>query len=247
MANGCIIMHESLSAQEMELVNAKIASAAVSGKLEQSPLIQGILCRLIGRLDKRSRGMNTEHGRTKACSETETRLLEGAASTLAVLGASTAVCSELGQRKTKERVDLDTLLSMGVPNPCLTLLYQSQLEENLIVIDQAFPGDDKIPARRLVLGLDCTYLTKSMCQHRIRETAGLVGAPYSTSNPGLAFTPISKRKSSLPKAPLMLEMLMWDPNHRSKVAFSLGGMPVSLSAPQIEGETNAYSGNWEPW
>lgn len=239
----------ALSNQELEAVNCKIAKAAVSGRLNKSPFVQGILARLVSKLDKEERGVSTTRGRSKSMTETESMLVSDTALSLSVLCANKNLCMELGQKVRGPRINMEDLPQHGIPNPCLSLLSDSvsQLDENFTLLDQAYSRSETTPARRMILAIDATYLCKSMTQHCKRGEVGLVGGCWAPSEESEAFIPLTHGKlGTHTKAPLMMECLAWNPNSFTTQAYSVASMPMGLAARQAEGETKTHKGNWEP-
>ena len=239
----------ALSNQEMEAVNSKIAKAAVSGQLNKSPFVQGILVRLMSQLDKSERGVSTTRGRSKSVTETESMLLADTALSLSALCANKNLCMELGQKVRGPKINFEDLPQHGIPNPCLSLLSDSvsQLDENFTLLDQAYSRRETTPARRMILAVDATYLSKSQTQHRKGGEVGLVGGCWAPSDESEAFIPLKEVKlGTHTKAPLMMECLVWNPNSFTTQAYSVASMPMGLAARQAEGETKTHKGNWEP-
>lgn len=235
-----------MTAQELEAVNAKIASAAVSGRLDRNPFVQGLLVQLMDRLEKEEKGILTMRGRRRACTATEKRLLEDAALTLSILGGNSGICAQLGQKVTKPRIQMDELPSFGLPNPALSIMFPEQLEENFILVDQLFSRRETSRSRRLMMAVDATYLLRSANQFQMNGKIGLVGGSWASSDESQAFLDLSAATKSLEKAPVMQEFLLWDPCSYRKETYSIAAMPMSLSAPvQKETETKHHAGNWE--
>ena len=210
--------------------------------------MQGLLVQLMDRLEKQERGIETMRGRNRGCTETERRLLQDAALTLAVLGGNTGICSELGQKVTKPRIRMDELPSLGLPNPALSIMFPQQLEENFVLVDQLFPRRETSRSRRLMMGVDATYLLRSANQFQMNGKVGLVGGAWRPSDESKAFIDLSASSKSLEKAPTMQEFLLWDPCSFRKETFSVAAMPMSLSASVLkEKDTKVHAGNWEAW
>ena len=81
-----------LGPKEMETINAKIAHAAVSGRLEKNPVMQGLLLQCLNRLEREERGVMHNRGRQKASVDLEKALLSEAALSLAILGGNKNLC-----------------------------------------------------------------------------------------------------------------------------------------------------------
>ena len=235
----------------MEALNARIAQAAVTGRLDRNPFMQGLLVQCLRRIEKEERGITSNRGRrSKSCSESEVNLLADAALSLSILSGNQALAKELGQKVTKVTVQLEELGEHGLPNPALALMFPSQLENNFVLIDQQCPRDDKMPARRLILAMDGTYLQKTLVQCPINQKAGLVGGCWSSQDESSAFLDIGVPLKGIERASVMLEFLLWDPCAYKQQTFSAAAMPTSLSAPKdpnVEKETKTHAGNREPW
>lgn len=227
-------------------MNAKIAKACVSGRLDKNPMVQGLLIQCLAKLEKEERGIQTLRGRVSVANETERRLLADAALSLAVAGGNRMLCEQLGQKVTPPRVRLEELPSLGLPNPALALMYPDQINENLKAIDARFPRAENTRARRLICGIDATYLLKTISQFSIKGQAGLVGGPWSPEDQSQAFISLSSVSASCQKAPLMMEFLCWNPCSIRNDTYSVAAMPMSLQAPRRETKsTLTHAGNWE--
>ena len=233
----------------MEGLNAKIAKAAVTGRLDRNPFMQDLLVQCLHRIEKEERGISSNRGRrSKSCSDAEVKLLADAALSLSILSGNQTLAKELGQKVTKITVKLEELAEHGLPNPALSLMFPSQLEQNFILVDQQFPRDDKMPARRLILAMDGTYLQKSLVQCPINQKVGLVGGCWSSQDDSSAFLDIGVPMKGIERAAVMMEFLTWDPCAYKQETFSVSAMPMSLSAPKTsEKETQTHAGNREAW
>ena len=231
--------HPICSTEELESVNVSIAKAALDGRLDANPFVQGILLKCLSKIEKQDRGVATDRGRQASCSETERRLVEGAAFTLALAGGNRELAVELGQNITPPRMHCDLLPPMGLPNPALSLrsCATEQLRQNLQLLDQRFARASNMKTRRLVLALDHTYLDKTMNQGSVEGVRGLLGGIWRPRNEGsefIPFTEMSKDAARTPKANLMLEALAWDPCAVHQQCYSISAMPMSLAAPRDE-------------
>ena len=96
------------------------------------------------------------------------------------------------------------------------------------------------------MGMDGTYLLKSACQFKIKDTVGLVGGAWSPVDDSQAFVDLTVNVKSLEKAPTMLEFVLWDPCGWTKNTYSVASMPMALSAPKLtQKETQVHAGNWD--
>lgn len=199
--------------QELESVNVAIAKATIDGKLDANPFVQGLLLKLLSKLDKTSRGVD-ERGRKASCSETERRLIESAAFSFALMGGNREMALELGQCITPPKLRVDRLPALGLPNPALALRAEAtdQLQSNLELIDQRYARGPLKTQRRLILGLDHTYVDKTLSQAFVCGMRGLVGGAWHPAKEGeemIPFAKMTKESALTPKAPLMLETLLW--------------------------------------
>ena len=232
--------------QELSEVNALIAKAAVTQKLDAHPMMQGILVRCLRRLDKESRGITSNRGRSACLNETEHRLIQDAALSLAVAsGASRRLLVDLGQNARSPAIQLHDLPSMSLPNPMLALLCQDQLRENTTLVDQLFNRLPASPAKRLVLAVDCTYLLRAHSQMKYQQVPGLVGGPWSPTAEAEAFLKLDSLPDKAAKAPVMIEMVTWDPAAARRSTYSLASMPMNLAAQQGTFPTKTHAGNHE--
>ena len=215
-----------------------IAKAALDGRLDANPFVQGIMLKCLSKIEKNHRGVS-DRGRKACISETERRLMEGAAFTLALAGGNRELAIELGQHVTPPRMHCDLLPPMGLPNPALSLrsCAKEQLRQNLLLLDQRYARSPSMKSRRLVLALDHTYLDKTLNQGSVQGTRGLLGGIWRPRQEGqefIAFAEMSKDAARTPKASLMLEALAWDPCAVHQQCYSISAMPMSLAAPRDE-------------
>ena len=229
--------------QEMQEVNVAIAHAAVTDKLSGNPFIQGLLLKCMTRLDRESRGIETNRGRAPKRSETESSLIADAAITLAVAGGNKLLLKELGQNQTCPRINAEDLPSWSLPNPCLALMHQDQLRQNIELVDQQFPRAPSTPTQRLICAMDGTYLQKALQQMKFRGVAGLVGGPWSPHDESLGFIPLDKVPDSAPYAHCMVQFLVFDPAAEHRKSFPIASMPMGLAPPVPEGCTKSHAGN----
>ena len=229
-------------------MNLKIMEAACFGSLDESPLVQGLLAQSIIFLEKQQRGVGLV-GRPPDMTETEAQLINDAALTLSLAGNNKALAAKLGQSLRKARINLDDLEIHSLPNPALALLSSDQMCLNLQLIDQKFPRSAEASAKRLMLGIDHTYLIRSHVQATIRKVPGLVGTPWSPDNEEDAFMDLSDLPhdaTKKPKAPMMLACVMWNPNSVHREVYPLASMPMSLGKEKVADETLIRAGNVEP-
>ena len=213
-------------------------------------MMQGLLVQCLNKIEKQERRVHSNRGRpASSCSDTGLRLVEDAAMNLAIAGGNRQLCEQLGQKVTPPRIRLEDLESHSLPNPALALMKvnEEQLEQNFTLVDAKFPRSDKMPARRLLCAVDCTYLLRSLCQVKMKDEAGLVGAPWRPSDETKAFLPLSEGGRKSEKACVMLECVTWDPcSPHNKETYSVAAMPMALSAPAMENQPLTHSGNVVP-
>lgn len=226
------------NSKELQAVNVSIAQAAVDGKMDGNPFIQGLLMQCLRKLDKDQRGVQT-CGRKASCTETERELVESAAFQFALGGGSKELAAEIGQNLRPRPLAVDSLPSLGLPNPALALRSSctAQLKTNSELADQLYARNPDMPTRRLCMAVDHTYLDKALSQTIIQGDRGLVGLAWHPQQEGKEFMSLSELPAdafSTPKAPLMLEALVWDPAGVKQQCVSLASMPMSLSAHASE-------------
>ena len=185
-------------------------------------------------------------GPKPSCSETERRLVETAAFQFALLSANKELACELGQNLHPARLMVDQLPDLGLPHPALVLRasLDEVLEKNLEIIDQKFARSPEQTPRRLMLAMDHTYLERSLGQTTLHGVRGLVGAPWHPASDGqelMPFADLPKDAALAPRAPLMLECLIWDPAALEQQVFSAASMPMSLT-PEHEASSDRNHG-----
>ena len=236
-------------------MNVAIANAAVSGKLDSNPFMQGILMQLLRRISKQERGITSHRGRLPSCSQTEHDLISNAAFTFALAGGNQTLALELGQNLTPPKLRLEDLEGMGLPNPFLALRDPTRLQSNFDLIDKVHERLPHQHPRRLICAIDCTYLQRSFCQVKCDGVPGLIGAPWrvgeaSEDRSFMALTKIPPDGLQTPKAGLILEALVWDPMAKHQLCLSAGSVPMSLKAETEEkakrnhGKFETCPNNW---
>lgn len=170
----------------------------------------------------------------------------------ALAGANKELAVQLGQNVKPPPLRVDSLPSQGLPNPMLALKQslRARLEQNADLVHQFFPALPGESLRRLMLGLDHTYLLRGLVQVQLNEKAGMVGACWRPSHDGadgdrtfMAMDRLPEDALATPKAPLMLECLTWDPAADRGRCLSLASMPMSLKPT----ETAAAFRNQGKW
>ena len=163
---------------EISEINAQIACAALSGRLDDHPLVQGLAVSAMRLLEKREAGLSGLRGRPRAVSETEYNLVADAGVTLACAGGNKTLAKEFGQRLSVGRIAFDEMDARGFARPALAVRFPSLLRQNLDAIDKLFVTVADMPVRRLFVAFDCTYLQPSLMQCCIQNQIGLVGGKW---------------------------------------------------------------------
>ena len=187
-----------------------------------------------------------------ASTSTEHRLITDAAFEFSLACRNKELAAKLGQQLRPRSLSTEELPRHSLPNPTLSLCASRRdlLIENLETVHRLFSMVEGQQARRLVMGIDHTYLSRQLAQAKVANSAGLVGAPWSPcSSEDRSFMPFStmaREDARAAPAPLMLEALLWNPLEADKNrCFSIGSMPMALKAalqdPQVK-EKNA--GKW---
>ena len=163
---------------DMEEINARIASAAISGQLESHPLLQGLIVSVMQMLEKSERGIRTLRGRPQATSETACALVADAGLSLALAGGNIAMARQFGQRVRAGQVSFDKMDEHDLPRPALALRFEGALQDNMERIDRRLPSTPRQTTRRLFLAFDCTYLQPALTQASVQGQIGLVGGAW---------------------------------------------------------------------
>ena len=229
-------------------MNARIIKSVVSGRLDQNPVMQGVLIKCLSKLEKRERGISSDRGRTAHAGAKELSLVEEAAMTLAICGSNRPLCAQLGMNATPIRIKVDDLPARGLPNPALAITNQQWMEENLNLADLLYPRGPEMKPRRLMVAMDATYLLKGLQQVNMRGQIGLIGGPWRPEDASQALLEIGSGVRRTPKAPQIMEFLAWDPMAKHSNPVSLTSMPMALKVPKrSENGTLTHAGNWEAW
>ena len=232
-----------MTSEELSEINASIAHAVVTNKLDANPVMQGLLVKCLQKLDRESRGIYSNRGRAPRQSEGQQALIQDAALTLAIQGGSRQLCRTLGQNVTQPSVHPEDLVGFSLPNPCLALAYPEQLKQNMELIDLRYPRTPSAAVQRCVCAFDATYLMKAMSQMKVRGVAGLVGSCWSPQTGDAGFIPLDNIPETIPHAPVVMEFLCWDPSAISRAPLSAAEMPMALAAPKNETQSSTHTGN----
>lgn len=223
----------------------------MSGKLDANPFLQGIIVQSMRRLNKAERGRSS-FGPKPKCSETEDRLVSNAAFTFALAGGNRELAIQLGQNLKAPQLRNDCLHEMGLPNPMLALTKAnaSQLEKNCELVDLAFPRGPSQSPKRMVVAIDHTYLQRALCQVKFGDHPGVVGGCWRPSTEDdddrsfMKFSQLPEGALQTQRAPLMLEVLCWDPTCVPRKSLSLASMPMSLKPATDKEGTSRNHGKW---
>ena len=177
---------------EMQEINARIAGAALAGRLENHPLIQGLSMSAIRLLEKQDSGLQGLRGRPREVSETEYSLVADAGLSLAIAGGNATLARTFGQRLNVGKVAFDTLHERDLPRPALALRFEGLVKENLDSIDRKLLTRPGTPPRRLFVAFDATYLQPSLTQCTIQGQAALVGGSWQPRGEDQSFYPLEQ-------------------------------------------------------
>ena len=257
---------------EMEEVNGRIAAAALSGRLENHPMIQGLTMSAIRLLEKQASGLEGLRGRPREVSETEYNLVADAGLSFAVAGGNTSLARKFGQKASAGRVAFDGLNKKDLPRPALALRFEGLVKENLDAIDRRLLTVPGVPPRRLFVAFDATYLQPCLSQCSIQGQAALVGGAWHQSQQDHSYYPLDQPFNihKIDKARTLsfcrmlriivsscasqydsfcvqgllprLDFCVWDPSAVEHVTMSAASMPLSLSAST---DSTNYKGNWD--
>ena len=86
----------------------------------------------------------------------------------------------------------DALEKAGLPVAFNALSDQDHIAQNMMLIDQKLGSTTGTHGRRLVAAFDCTYLLHGHQQGGGRQTARLVGQPWTPEAPDLASVELSE-------------------------------------------------------
>ncbi len=220
---------------ELESLSLNVSSFAVHGRLDSNPLLQGLLVQCMSQIERQEQGKSSR-GRKKEMSATERQLAQDSAITLSMMCRNRQLAQSLGQSVQPPRIIMEELATRSLPNPMLSLhsAAKSQLLSNFQFVDQLCPRSPQASPRRLICAIDHTYLVKSFSQASWNGKVGLAGGFWSPSDEDSSFMPLDnlpKQATERPKANLMLECLLWDPNtSQRRRCYSVASMPMQLKA-----------------
>ena len=168
----CTALICSGQAPESDIASLKLAAAAMRGRLQEHPLLQGLVLQTFRLLDKQQRGITTMAGRRSNETETESALIRDAGQTLAIACCNPGLARQFGVSLASASTCLDQLLSNSIPAPALALLWPKILEENFLLVDQRYhrvkPNAKCYPAyvimRTVWIHHDQSFCSAPMCK-----------------------------------------------------------------------------------
>lgn len=138
-------MLKGAEGSEQDKVDIKLALSAVSGRLQNHPLIQGLILQCSRYLEKRSRGIKDMRGRRSNESDLERDLVLDAGLQLSIASNNKNLATQFGLAMDSGKVRFDVLARHSLPIPCLALDYPEQLAENFNLADQRFKRANLAP------------------------------------------------------------------------------------------------------
>lgn len=121
------------------IAELKVASAAISGRLSQHPILMGLALQSRRMLEKQERGLSDMRGRRSHESEYERSLIADSGQQLALAAGQPSLAREFGLAAEALKIDLAELDANGLPNPGLSILNRDVLQKNFELIDQKIP------------------------------------------------------------------------------------------------------------
>ncbi len=100
-------------ATELQEVNIKIASSAISGDLDKHPFVQGLAVAIVHKIDREARGCEGVKGPKKSANSTEIKLIADSGATLALATKDKTLARTCGTSASAGKIDFDKLHSMG--------------------------------------------------------------------------------------------------------------------------------------
>ena len=157
-------------------VELKAACQIANGGLRSNPVFQGLVCALLEITDRKSRGLTTM--RNLQLSDTEMDLISEAGISLSLSSGNKKLLKEFGLKFKGVQSNLAKLLSMGLPDPFLSILSDEVLNQNILLVDSLCQRHQDAPRRRLSLAFDKTYCLKSLDVIRGRLGKCWVGSAF---------------------------------------------------------------------
>lgn len=132
---------------DLDTAALKVAVAAISGDLDEHPMILGLALQCQKKLQREKRGITSMCGRKNSHeTEREQTLIAEAGMQLAITSGNSSLLREFGMNLQSVRVSLDILEENSLPTPALALWDANWLKENFIVANQRFrqhPGSSR--------------------------------------------------------------------------------------------------------
>jgi len=129
------------------MLSVKLASQAISGRLNGHPLIQGLSLQCYRMMEKADRGIFTLAGRRGAETELEKSLIHDAGIQLAVAAGNKALAMQFGLSGRSGHIDLDVLKQASLPVAPIALLWPEELANNFKMADQRYVWPHLAPKR----------------------------------------------------------------------------------------------------
>lgn len=125
---------------ELDLAHLKIATAVLSGSLDNHPMVLGLTLQCHRLLEKQQRGIEDMRGRRTLETEREKCLIADCGSQLAILCGNKPLAREFGLslKVASGRVFIDELNKHSLPHPALALWRTDTLKQNFLLADQRF-------------------------------------------------------------------------------------------------------------
>ena len=117
-------------------MDVKLAAAAISGRLQNHPLIQGLLLQVARMLEKQERGIFTMSGRRSQHTDLERDLVQDAGIQLAVAAGNNALARQFGLSSRSHVISMEVLEKNSLPVPPLSVCFPDTLRQNWVLVDQ---------------------------------------------------------------------------------------------------------------
>ena len=135
-------------ASEQDMIDLKLASSVISGRLQGHPLIQGLALQCHRKLDKEERGVGMQ-GRRSSHTELEEYLIRDAGVQLAIASGNSTLAREFGLSARAHKVNFEMLSERNLPVPALAVCWPEVLQQNYLLADQRFLRPQTAPKRSL--------------------------------------------------------------------------------------------------
>ena len=145
---------------EAEIANLKVAASAMSGALQDHPIVMGLALQSKRFMSKRDRGIDTMRGRRSSETDLEASIIADSGLQLALAAGNSSLAKEFGLPASGCRIGVNDLKKNMLPASALALLSEDQMKENFNRCDQKFPRESSAPKRVLAhrlgsLGMEC--------------------------------------------------------------------------------------------